>query len=166
MSFAGEVVAIHVASAEAAEMHGVDAVRAVAGRGLAGDRYFEGTGTYSRRVGPGRQVTLIEAEAFEAIDRDQGITLTPGESRRNVTTRGVPLNHLVGREFTVGAVRMRGIKLCEPCGYLQRRLGIDGFVQALAHRGGLNAEILTDGEIRVGDAVHPAGPQERCGSRA
>ena len=89
-------------------------------------------------------MTLIEAEALEAIEHEQGIKLAPGESRRNVTTRGVPLNHLVGREFTVGDVRLRGVKLCEPCGYLQRTLGIDHLVQVLAHRCGLNAEILTE----------------------
>ncbi|MGZ6963021.1 MAG: MOSC domain-containing protein [Acidimicrobiia bacterium] len=155
MSFVGAVLALHISEAEGGPMTTRDAVRAVAGRGLEGDRYFDGTGTYSEREGPGRQVTLIEAEALEAIARDQDIDLAPGASRRNVTTRGVPLNHLVGREFTVGEVRMRGIKLCEPCGYLQRTLGIDHLVQALAHRAGLNAEILGDGEIRVGDRVQP-----------
>lgn len=134
-------------------MTNLEAVRAVAGRGLEGDRYLAGGGTYSEKEGPGRQVTLIEVEALDAIEREQGIRLAPEASRRNLATRGVPLNHLVGREFTVGEVRMRGIKLCEPCGYLQRTLGIDHLVQALAHRAGLNAEILTHGEIRVGDPV-------------
>ncbi len=136
-------------------MQARDAVRAVAGQGLEGDRYYDGTGTFSEREGPGRQLTLIEAEAIEAIAHEQGITLAPGESRRNVTTRGVPLNHLVGREFRVGEVTLRGVKLCEPCGYLQRTLGIDHLVQAFAHRCGLNAEIISDGEIRIGDKVEP-----------
>jgi MOSC domain-containing protein YiiM len=160
-TFAGEVVTIHVAPDEGASMQSRETVRAIAGQGLEGDRYHDGSGTFSEREGPGRQLTLIEAEAIEAIGREQGITLEPGQSRRNVTTRGVPLNHLVGREFTVGAVRLRGIKLCEPCGYLQRTLGIDHLVQALAHRSGLNAEILTDGEIRIGDKVEPIGTDER-----
>ena len=159
--FTGKVVTIHVAAKEGASMQSLDVVRAVAGEGLEGDRYHDGSGTYSEREGPGRQVTLIEAEALEAIEREQGITLAPGESRRNVTTRGVPLNHLVGREFTVGDVRLRGIKLCEPCGHLQRTLGIDHLVQALAHRAGLNAEVLTDGEIRIGDKVVPNETGER-----
>jgi MOSC domain-containing protein YiiM len=159
--FTGEVVTIHVAPKEGASMRSLDAVRAVAGEGLEGDRYHDGSGTYSEREGPGRQVTLIEAEALEAIEREQGITIAPGESRRNVMTRGVPLNHLVGREFTVGDVRLRGIKLCEPCGNLQRTLGIDRLVQALAHRAGLNAEVLTDGEIRIGDKVVPIETDER-----
>jgi MOSC domain-containing protein YiiM len=160
-TFAGAVVTIHVAAGEGAPMQSLDAVKAIAGQGLAGDRYHDGTGTFSEREGPGRQVTLIEAEAIDAIERDQGIQLGAGESRRNVVTRGVPLNHLVGREFRVGAVRMRGIKLCEPCGYLQRTLGIDHLVQAFAHRCGLNAEILTGGEIRVGDTVAPIGTDEQ-----
>lgn len=159
--FTGEVVTIHVAPDEGAAMQSLNAVRAIAGQGLVGDRYHDGAGSYSEREGPGRQITLIEAEALEAIEREQGITLAPGESRRNVTTRGVALNHLVGREFTAGDVRLRGIKLCEPCGYLQRTLGIDHLVQALAHRAGLNAEILTDGEIRIGDKVVPIEPDER-----
>jgi len=150
------VIAIHVAASAAAPMDAVASVRAWAGQGLEGDRYHDGDGTFSEREGPGRQVTLIEAEALDAIAGEQGIVLDPGASRRNITTRGVPLNHLVGREFAVGGVRMRGIKLCEPCGYLQRTLGIDHLVQALAHRSGLNAEVLSDGEIRVGDAVVPA----------
>jgi MOSC domain-containing protein YiiM len=159
--FTGEVVSIHVAPDEGASMQSLDSVRAIAGQGLVGDRYHDGTGSFSEREGPGRQMTLIEAEALEAIEQEQGIKLGPGESRRNVTTRGVPLNHLVGREFTVGDVRLRGIKLCEPCGYLQRTLGIDQLVQVLAHRCGLNAEILTDGEIRIGDRVVPIETAER-----
>jgi MOSC domain-containing protein YiiM len=154
-TFAGEVVALHIAAREGSAMEGRDAVHAVAGQGLEGDRYYDGNGTFSEREGPGRQLTLIEAEAIEAIARDQGITLEPGDSRRNVTTRGVPLNHLVGREFRVGDVTLRGVKLCEPCGHLQRTLGIDHLVQAFAHRCGLNAEIISDGEIRVGDRVEP-----------
>jgi MOSC domain-containing protein YiiM len=159
--FAGEVVTIHVAPAEGAAMEVRDHVVAVAGQGLLGDRYHDGTGTYSEREGPGRQVTLIEAEAIDAIAREQGITVEPEQSRRNITTRGVPLNHLVGREFQVGEVRLRGTKLCEPCGYLQKLLGIDHLVQALAHRAGLNAEIVTGGEIRIGDKVEPIGTDER-----
>lgn len=153
MSFTGEVVAIHVAGKAGAPMTAVDVVRALAGRGLDGDRYAQSSGTFSERESAGRQVTLIEEEALAAIAAEAGIELAPGDSRRNVTTRGVPLNHLVGREFDVGGVRLRGVKLCEPCGYLQRTLGIDHLVQALAHRAGLNAEVLSDGKIGVGDPI-------------
>jgi MOSC domain-containing protein YiiM len=95
---------------------------------------------------------LIESEAIEALKRDYGIELQPGDSRRNIVTRGVPLNHLVGCEFKIGAVTLRGIELCEPCAHLQK-LTQQGVVRGLVHRGGLNAEILTDGLIRPGDAV-------------
>lgn len=154
--FSGELVAIHVAPTAGASMEERSEVRAAAGSGLVGDRYRDRAGTYSGRAHPGRQCTLIEVETLEALARDHGVVLPPGATRRNLTTRGVPLNHLVGREFTVGAVRLRGVKLCEPCGSLQRHLGIDRLVALLTHRGGLNAEVLADGWIRVGDPVRPA----------
>ena len=89
-------------------------VRAVAGKGLEGDRYFSQTGTYSNQPGSSRDVTLIEIEAIEALKRDYSIELNPGESRRNIVTRGVPLNHLVGREFKIGEVTLRGTRPREP----------------------------------------------------
>jgi MOSC domain-containing protein YiiM len=127
-------------------------VRAIAGRGLEGDRYFNQVGTYSNRPGTGREVTLIEIEAIEALKRDYDIGLRPGESRRNIVTRGVPLNHLLGREFKVGEVRLRGARLCEPCSHLQK-LTQQGVMRGLIHRGGLRAEILTGGVIRVDDVI-------------
>jgi len=95
---------------------------------------------------------LIEAEAIEALKRDYEVALTPGEARRNVVTQGVPLNHLVGREFSVGGVRVRGIRLCEPCDHLQKLTGRP-LIKGLLHRGGLRAQILTEGTIRVGDTI-------------
>ena len=127
-------------------------VRAVAGKGLEGDRYFSQTGTYSNQPGSGRDVTLIEIEAIEALKRDYGIELNPGESRRNIVTRGVPLNHLVGREFKIGEVTLRGTRLCEPCSHLQK-LTQQGVMRGLVHRGGLRAEIVTSGMLQVGDAI-------------
>jgi MOSC domain-containing protein YiiM len=127
-------------------------VRAIAGKGLEGDRYFNQVGTYSNRPGTGREVTLIEIEAIEALKRDYDIGLRPGESRRNIVTRGVPLNHLLGREFKVGEVRLRGARLCEPCSHLQK-LTQQGVMRGLIHRGGLRAEILTGGVIRVDDVI-------------
>ena len=127
-------------------------VRAVAGKGLEGDRYFSQTGTYSNQPGSGRDVTLIEIEAIEALKRDYGIELNPGESRRNIVTRGVPLNHLVGREFKIGEVTLRGTRLCEPCSHLQK-LTYQGVMRGLVHRGGLRAEIVTSGMLQVGDAI-------------
>jgi MOSC domain-containing protein YiiM len=148
----GHVVSIHIGSAAKAPMQAVDSARAVPGRGLEGDRYFNLAGTFSKNLNPVNEVTLIESEALEALARDCGIRLDPGGSRRNITTRGVALNHLVGREFTVGGVRLRGLKLCEPCGHLEG-LTEKGVREALLHRGGLRAQVLEEGEIRVGDAV-------------
>lgn len=127
-------------------------MRAIAGKGLEGDRYFNQVGTYSNRSGTGREVTLIEIEAIEALKRDYDIELRPGESRRNIVTRGVPLNHLLGREFKVGEARLRGARLCEPCSHLQK-LTQQGVMRGLIHRGGLRAEILTGGVIRVDDVI-------------
>jgi len=137
-------------------------VRAVPGRGLEGDRYFTGTGFYSKKSSfGGREVTLIEIESVEALFRGVlnaegkrlGISLTAADTRRNIATSGVPLNHLVDREFHVGAVLMRGMRLCEPCKHLED-LTQHGVVSGLIHRGGLRAQILTEGLIRVGGAIH------------
>jgi MOSC domain-containing protein YiiM len=153
MSERGIVVSIHLAQAGGAPVREVAEARAVAGKGLEGDRYAAGNGTYSKaKHDPGAEATLIESEALEALKRDYGVELAPGASRRNIMTRGVSLNHLVGREFTVGAVRFRGIRLCEPCAHLQK-LTHPGVMRGLVHRGGLNAEILTDGVIRAGDFI-------------
>jgi len=149
----GEVVSIHVAPEREAPTRSVPSVRAVPGRGLEGDRYFAATGTYSDRPGPWRELTLIEVEAIEALARD-GEGIDPGDPRRNVVTRGVPLNHLVGREFRVGGVSLRGVRLCEPCAHLEG-LTRRGVLSGLVHRGGLRAQILTEGEIRVGDRIQP-----------
>lgn len=148
----GTVVSIHIAAGAAAPMKEGAEVHAGAGKGLEGDRYFSETGTYSHQQGSSRHVTLIEVEAIEAVRRDYGIELGAGETRRNIVTRGVALNHLVGKEFTVGEVRLRGTELCEPCAHVER-LSRKGVRQALVHRGGVNAEILASGMIRVGDAV-------------
>jgi MOSC domain-containing protein YiiM len=149
---AGTIVSIHIAAGAAAPTQQVAEVRAVTGKGLEGDRYFFARGTYSKPGSSSSKVTLIEIEAIEALKRDYGIELNPGDSRRNIVTRGVALNHLVGREFTIGSVILRGTHLCEPCAHLQK-LTQQGVMRGLVHRGGLNAEILTDGMIRAGDAV-------------
>ncbi len=151
----GSVVSIHISPAAGQPMETVPEARAVAGRGLEGDRYALGIGYYSKTPGPGgRELTLIETETLEALGA-LGIKLSAAESRRNVATLGVPLNHLVGREFQVGTVRMLGTRLCEPCKYLDG-LTQAGAMTALLHRGGLRARILTDGLIRVGDTIKPA----------
>ena len=131
-------------------MRPVDSIVAVAGRGLEGDRYFDA------QKKPGQQVTLIEREAVDALGRDYGVTLAPGDARRNLVTDGVALNHLVGREFTIGEVRLRGVRLCEPCTHLQHLTGAK-VLPGLVHRGGLRAEILTGGELKPGQTVKTEG---------
>lgn len=148
----GRVRGIFVTPAAGAPMRSVDEVRAVEGAGLDGDRYASGSGTYTERK-PGRQVTLIESEAIEALARDHGVEIGLGDSRRNIVTEGVSLNHLVGCDFRVGEVTLRGVKLCEPCSHLES-LTKPGVRRGLIHRGGLNADIVTGGTIRVGDPVH------------
>jgi MOSC domain-containing protein YiiM len=152
----GEVAGIFVSPAGSGSMVAVQSVAAVAGKGLEGDRYFLGTGTYSKTAGTGRQVTLIESEAVEALARENGITIDAGRARRNIVTSGVPLNHLVGRDFSVGGVVLRGMRLCEPCAHLAS-LTKRGIVRGLIHRGGLRAEIVSSGEIQVGDPIRPGG---------
>ena len=150
----GSVVSIHVAPEAAAPMVAVPEARALVGRGLEGDRYCTGRGYYSKKPSMGgREITLIETEAVEALG-ELDIKLTPAQTRRNVATRGVPLNHLVDRVFRVGDVRLRGTRLCEPCTYLDG-LTRSGVMAGLIHRGGLRAQILSEGIIRVGDVVRP-----------
>lgn len=148
----GEVVSIHIAREAAKPTESVSEVRAVPGKGLEGDRYFKREGTYSSREGPDREITLIEIETIEALARDYKYELAPGDARRNVVTRGVALNHLVDREFSVGEVRLRGLRLNEPCNHLAG-LTDEKVKQALVHRGGLRAHILSEGVIRPGDEV-------------
>jgi MOSC domain-containing protein YiiM len=133
-------------------MHPVPRVRAIAGVGLENDRYATGTGTYSPDSRTDRHLTLIEAEEIEALAERDGIDLEPGESRRNVTTRGIRLNELVGRRFRIGHVEAEATRLCEPCQGLQDRLG-KPVLAPLVHRAGLRALILTDGEIALGDEI-------------
>ena len=159
----GKVVSLHIARQASAPMDSVESVRAVPGRGLEGDRYFLGTGFYSARSSwGGREVTLIETEAVAALlggvqnaeGHRLGITLGPAETRRNIATVGVPLNHLVEREFWVGPILLVGTRLCEPCKHLEE-LTHTGVMAGLIHRGGLRARILGEGVIRVGDAIRP-----------
>ena len=157
----GEVVSIYVAASAGASMESRQSVEAIVGRGLEGDRYHEGSGHWSRTPGLGRQVTLIEIETIEALEREKNIVIGPGASRRNLVTRGVPLNHLVGREFQVGAVRLFGRRLCEPCEYLEG-LTTMGVLTGLIHRGGLRADIVLGGSIHVGDFVKEQGLTKGC----
>jgi MOSC domain-containing protein YiiM len=149
--FEGTIVSINIAPDAEAPMQSVSEARAVPGRGLEGDRYFDGKGTFFKPQ-PDRELTLIEAEAVEAMKHELNVDYGLSDGRRNVVTRGVPLNHLVGREFLIGEVKARGLKLCEPCSHLQK-LSDEKVLPGLVHRGGLRAQILTEGMIRVGESV-------------
>jgi MOSC domain-containing protein YiiM len=146
----GRVEQIFLAATSGGEPFPVEAVEAHAGRGLDGDRNFT---TPDRWIGTGNALTLIECEAIEAVLAEHEIDLRDGRSRRQLVTRDVRLNELVGKEFRVGSVRCRGIELCEPCLDLQRWLGNPNTIKALVHRGGLRADILEGGTVSVGDAV-------------
>ena len=150
----GKVVGIHVSEVKTGPMKALAAATAVKGKGLLGDRYATKAGTFTPRSPRlrGYDVTLIESEVLDQLTLADGSQLAGAESRRNLVTRGVDLNALVGREFTIGPVRAFGQRLCEPCVHLER-LTRPGVVAGLVHRGGLRADILTDGEIRLGDKI-------------
>jgi MOSC domain-containing protein YiiM len=152
--FEGTVDSIHIAPVASEPTISVEEAHAVPGKGLEGDRYFKGDGKFSDRPDPGREVTLIEIEAIEALEREYKYKLSPGDARRNIVTRDVPLNHLVDREFTIGEVILRGIRLNGPCNHLAS-LTDDKVKQGLVHRGGLRAQILSEGVIRPGDTIQP-----------
>ncbi len=150
---AGKIAFIQIAPTAGERLVSVQEVRAIAGEGLDGDRYFKKIGTFSNTPGTGRHLTLVELESIEALKRDLGIDLEPTETRRNIVTRDVPLNHLVGQEFKLGReVVVKGMRLCEPCDHLEK-LTVKGVSEGLLHRAGLRAEIIKGGTIRVGDPV-------------
>jgi MOSC domain-containing protein YiiM len=152
----GTILSIQIATNAVDRLTRVQEVNAVAGMGLEGDRYYTRTGTYSNKHDESREATFIEAEALEALTRDYHIEFTGPESRRNITTRGVALNHLVGREFRVGQAVFRGMRLCEPCTHMEEVSGKQAR-KGLIHRGGLRAQIVHSGLICVGDDVEEMG---------
>lgn len=151
----GVVTHLHICAEKSAPMQAMECLTLIAGQGVEGDRYLLGRGTYSDRPEPGRQVTLFEIESLEAIARDFNITLAPHEHRRNVTVRGVPLNHLVGRRFRLGPALLEATRLSVPCRYIEDLLGRPVF-KPMVHRAGLNCRILEGGVVRPGDPVRPA----------
>jgi MOSC domain-containing protein YiiM len=152
--FHGQLLGIFLAQRKGHDLQALDRALAVTGRGLVGDRYFLKEGTFSDKDGPDRELTLMEAEALEGLAREYQVTLQPAQARRNLLTRGVPLNHLVGQTFRVGTVVVRGIRLCEPCGHLEK-LTCKGVKAGLIHRGGLRAQVIAGGVLEVGAAVSP-----------
>jgi MOSC domain-containing protein YiiM len=153
MAWQGRLLQVHICAQGRAPMQAQDRTLLVAGSGIAGDRYALGTGTYSPFPDI-REVTLIETETLEALARDHATVLTPDEHRRNLTTEGVALNHLVGRRFRVGAVVLEGGRLNTPCRYLDMVTG-KTVCDLMTHRSGLNARIIEGGEIAPGDVIRP-----------
>jgi hypothetical protein len=156
----GRVTSLHLAARTGEPTFRVAQARAVTGHGLSGDRnYWAGEGPRPRLRGTGRasgvcDVTLIEAEALDALVCEHGITLTPAECRRNLVSRDIRLNPLVDQKFQIGTVILRGLKLSEPCTRLEQ-LVRPGLIRGLLHRGGLRAEVIRGGIIQVGDRILP-----------
>jgi MOSC domain-containing protein YiiM len=135
------VEAIHVGDEGVPELREVDSVTVLAGKGVVGDRHFFPDGAK-----PGQALTLVEAEEVERVE------LAPGETRRQITVRGIRLNDLVGKRFRVGGIECVGVELCEPCKHLES-MTRPGIIKDLAHRAGLNADVLNDGTIAIGDEL-------------
>ena len=157
MRFGGEgmkrVAQILISPSPTSAMQPTQEVRAIPGKGLVGDRYFSGNGTFSPHPQkPDYEITFIESEKIEAFARDTGLAFTPGHARRNIVTEGVDLNALAGKEFLVGDVRIRGIRLCEPCNHLAKA-SFPETLKGLVNKGGLRAQILSEGVIHIGDCI-------------
>jgi MOSC domain-containing protein YiiM len=157
MYWQGELLTIHIAPQASAPMVALSEVRLVAGIGLEGDRYATRLGTYSKNHHIDRQVTLIEVEVLEALARDRDIELAPHEHRRNLTTRGVPLSHLVGQYFRIGDCVLYGGRLNVPCIYLENLIAKKVF-KPLLNRSGLNCRIVVGGMIRAHDRIDWCDP--------
>ena len=158
MNGTGTVVALFMVDRMSAPMKKMRHLNALAGRGIEGDRYLLGTGTYSKKPEPGRQVTLIKSEILDWLKKEFDITVKPEECRRNVVTRDVEINELIGTEFFVGEVRLRAHRITQPCIYLEtvvraHLLSQPGLYQALWDNGGISCEIMTDGIIKEGDII-------------
>lgn len=147
------IVAILIAASPAAPMISVQSIRAVPGHGLEGDRYFLNAGTFSPTPQkPDFELTLIEQEQIDAFSKASGLPFSASHARRNIVTFGVSLNDLVGCEFKLGEVRVRGLRLCEPCNYLAK-ISFPETLKGLVHKGGLRAQILNEGTIRMADPL-------------
>jgi MOSC domain-containing protein YiiM len=159
------VVSINIAEVEGGAVRSVRSVELVAGKGIVGDRYFD----KDSRM-PEQELTLVEAEQIERFNAEHGLDIEPSETRRNIVTRGVSLNELVGAEFTLGQTRIQGQELCNPCKYLaglllsrmtNPSLTDAEIVAGLTPRAGLRARIVTSGTVRAGDAVETVAPREK-----
>jgi len=148
------VQGIYTATRGGAQMQAVDSANLVAGRGIVGDRYYGDTGTFSAKLKdlPDKELTLIESEHIDQFNTACGFDLEYGAFRRNIVTHGIHLEELIGREFTIGEITLRGIRLCEPCAYLAGLLGPE-VLSDMVHKAGLRAAILKSGRIYLKDRI-------------
>jgi hypothetical protein len=147
------VVGIYTASIAGSRLRSATRARLEAGKGLVGDRYFLGVGTFSKKIMPtDAEITLIESEEVERFNSNEQAAHSPGEFRRNIVTRGIKLNDLVGKRFLVGAALLEGKRLCEPCSHLAKLVRAP-VVEGMVHRAGLRAQILIGATIQVGDEI-------------
>lgn len=149
-----KVLAIYITSAAGSPLDSIEEAQLVAGHGIVGDRYYSNIGTFSKKLAdlPDTEVTLIESEEIDHFNETQGHTLDYGQLRRNIVTKGIRLNDLVDKEFRIGHVGLKGIRLCEPCAYLSK-LTTPDVLPGLVHRAGLRAAILQSGTIKPGDSL-------------
>ena len=149
----GKVIGIFITPEKGQAMNSVQEVYGTEAKGLEGDRYAQSKGTFSKQENLKQQVTFIESEALESVLRDYNLNITPTDTRRNILTEGIALNHLVDKEFRVGELIFKGTELCEPCGYLEKKAQKEDLKKVLKHRGGIRAKILKGGLIKVGDSI-------------
>lgn len=146
----GRVDAIHIGAVHSGPLQALERARLIPGIGIEGDRHATENAKVRRHGG--RELTLVEAESLDYLADEHDISLAPGSTRRNVTTRGVRLADLIGREFRIGEVRVRGLEQCEPCAHMEELVG-QPVMRPLVHRAGIVAEILSEGEIEIGDPI-------------
>ncbi len=149
-----KVVSLYTSEAGSAPMIERNQVELEAGKGVVGDRYYNGNGTFSEKLAglPDVELTLIESEEVELFNQEHGHSFSAGDFRRNVVTEGVRLNDFEGKEFQIGDVCLRGVRLCEPCAHLAGLLTQD-IMPAMVHKTGLRAQIISGGAVSVGDVV-------------
>jgi MOSC domain-containing protein YiiM len=151
-NLSGRVAGIYITPNKGQPTISMEQVHAIPGKGIEGDRYFNLTVNPKGQPDPGRQITLFEMEVVEFLQENEGIPIKPEQTRRNIATRGIALNQLVGRDFYVGDIHLRGVRLCEPCQYLAD-LTDTRVLSAMVHQGGLRADILSEGIIHLNDRI-------------
>ncbi len=154
----GKILGIYISPNRGDPTIWMEQVHVIPGMGIEGDRYFQSPGEPNALQRTGREITLIEMEAIDGMARD-GIQISPAQTRRNLVTSGISLNDLVGKQFSVGDIQLRGVRLCEPCDYLASRTH-PGVKQSMTHRGGLRADILSEGYIHINDPITPDAKEQ------